>query len=343
MKNFFAILIAFSLLISCVSCGSSDDNEDDTDSTASETVTSNTSETETEADTESETDDSTEDGTVSTATIVSDKEYIESTLNLANNTEYTWSYSSSADAWVMSIVSAVAYPEIEDEEGVSVCVPGAYVTGIDTDGDGEADVTSDSYSAAVNGTLVIDYDAEVTSTNGQVYTASTAPVILNTGAAEGDISMFSSLNLQISMLNAGIDANIEWQWDGGHVPSEILSESFALYVDQMYGEYVNGNTIETPEAETQTENGSASSATGTDLSSWVDYDDVSNVSFTLADAVSYRTSGASKAMPGFDVIDYGQEDYVFGSSTQDARHWNVFLLEIFEEYADTLSELFNAG
>ncbi|MCD8002587.1 MAG: hypothetical protein LUG88_01485 [Clostridia bacterium] len=756
MKNFFAILIAFSLLISCVSCGSSDDNEDDTGSTASETVTSNASETETEADTESETDDSSEDDTVSTATIVSDKEYIESTLNLANNTEYTWSYSSSADAWVMSIVSAVAYPEIEDEEGVSVCVPGAYVTGIDTDGDGEADVTSDSYSAAVNGMLVIDYDAEVISTNGQVYTASTAPVILNTGAAgyssstnttasttyaaegyinvscgnrgkqdtaedddgntyytgdapsclsdqkaaarfvkynillgnlpgcvdymistggsgggahavmfaatsnssdfypyqeevgavgcylnddgtytttvtvngeevelsdgawgciaysaitslyeadmalafeyymdtdydfgsnfqeqlaaylsesymeyingqnltvneadvgfdldgdgsmtstisltieydeelyadtngyggtyldlymaefisnlqwyldnldyadgwtwfdddgnalsddevaamttedkatafiegryaegsstgsgtsgladgnlpsdgglpgdgtssitnenvdsngdtmdvgtpdagttqaagssvdsenyssyeemveayaadiaeilegdeygnnivslynplnyigsdgtdsptwvrilmgaaEGDISMFSSLNLQIAMLNAGIDANIEWQWDGGHVPSEILSESFALYVDQMYGEYVNGNTIETPEAEAQTENGSASSATGTDLSSWVDYDDVSNVSFTLADAVSYRTSGASKAMPGFDVIDYGQEDYVFGSSTQDARHWNVFLLEIFEEYADTLSELFNAG
>ena len=36
----------------------------------------------------------------------------------------------------MSIVSAVAYPELEDEQGVSVCVPGAYVKGIDTDGDG---------------------------------------------------------------------------------------------------------------------------------------------------------------------------------------------------------------
>ncbi|MCD8068724.1 MAG: hypothetical protein LUE87_07535, partial [Lachnospiraceae bacterium] len=163
------------------------------------------------------------------------------------------------------------------------------------------------------------------------------------GASEGDMSMFSSLNLQIAMLNSGIDCNIEWQWDGGHVPSEVLSESFSLYVDQMYGEYVNGNTIETPAAEAQTENGTSTEASGTDLSSWVDYSDLSNVSFSLADAVAYRTKGASKAMPGFDVIDYGQEDYVFGSSTKDARHWNSFLLDIFEEYADVLEPLFNSG
>ena len=163
------------------------------------------------------------------------------------------------------------------------------------------------------------------------------------GASEGDMSMFSSLNLQIAMLNAGVDCEIEWQWDGGHVPSEVLSSSFSLYIDQMYGEYVNGNTIETPEAETQTTNGTATEATGTDISSWVDYSDISSVSFSLADAVAYRTAGASKAIPGFDVIDYGQEDYVFGSSTQDARHWNATLLEIFEEYADVLSELFNNG
>ncbi|MCD7774258.1 MAG: dockerin type I domain-containing protein [Clostridiales bacterium] len=163
------------------------------------------------------------------------------------------------------------------------------------------------------------------------------------GASEGDMSMFSSLNLQIAMLNAGIDANIEWQWDGGHVPSEILSESFSLYVDQMYGEYAGGLTIETPEAEKQTENGTADSPTGTDLSSWVDYSDITNVSFTLASAVAYRTNGASKAMPGFDVIDYGQEDYVFGSSAQDARHWDVYLLEIFQKYKDVLEPLFNAG
>ncbi len=707
-----------------------------------------------------ENEDENEEGGEETVTPTSDaeREYIEETLNLANNTEYTWSYSSSADAWVMSIVSAVAYPEIEDEEGVSVCVPGAYVTGIDTNGDGTVDVTAESYSRAVNGSLVIDYDAEITSTNGQVYTAATAPVILNTGAAgyssstnttagttyaaegyinvacgnrgkqstatdedgntyytgdapsclsdqkaaarfvkynillgnlpgsvdyfvstggsgggahatmfaatsnnsdfydyqiavgavgvyqnedgsysttvtidgtdyeisdgawgciaysaitslyeadmalafeyyldtdysfssnfqaqlaeylseeymeyineqnltvneadvgfdldgdgalnstialtieydeelyadtngyggtyldlylaefisnlqwyldnldyadgwtwfdedgnalsdeavaamtsaekaeafiegrytssgsgssmpggdgdggpgdggpgdggpgddgdfpgpgtnptadddevgtpeegstqsatgsvdsenydsyeemvaayeadiaeilagdeygnnivslynplnyigdedtegsswvrivmgasEGDMSMFSSLNLQIAWLNAGTDCEIEWQWDGGHVPSEVLSSSFALYVDQMYAEYAGGVEVETPAAQTQTTNGTSTEASGTDLSSWVDYSDITSVSFSLADAVSYRTAGASKAMPGFDVIDYGQEDYVFGSSTQDARHWDVFLLKIFQEHADTLSELFNAG
>lgn len=161
------------------------------------------------------------------------------------------------------------------------------------------------------------------------------------GAAEGDMPMFSSLNLQIALLNAGVDANIEWQWDGGHVPSEIFSESFSLYVDQMYGEHVNGKSIEAPAASVQTENGTAEEASGTDLSSWVDASDITKVSFTLADAAAYRTKGASKAIPGFDVIDYGQEDYVFGSSEQDARHWDSHLLEIFENYADVLEPLFN--
>jgi hypothetical protein len=63
---------------------------------------------------------------------------------------------------------------------------------------------------------------------------------------------------------------------------------------------------------------------------------------TLAGVADYRTSGASKAIPGFDVMDYGQEDYVFGSSTSDARHWNKYLLKVFEENSDTLSSLFNA-
>lgn len=35
----------------------------------------------------------------------------------------------------------------------------------------------------MNGSLVIDYEAEITSANGQTYMAATAPVILNTGAA----------------------------------------------------------------------------------------------------------------------------------------------------------------
>lgn len=163
------------------------------------------------------------------------------------------------------------------------------------------------------------------------------------GASEGDLSMFNSLNMQIAWLNAGVDAEIEWQWDGGHVPSEVLGDSFALYVDQMYGKYVEGAaSIEKEEASAQTENGTAEEATGTDISSWVNYENTENVSLTLADAAAYRCKGASKAMPGFDVIDYGQEDYVFGSSEKDARHWNKYLLEIFEEHEGELEPLFNA-
>ena len=67
------------------------------------------------------------------------------------------------------------------------------------------------------------------------------------------------------------------------------------------------------------------------------------MTFSLADAAAYRTAGASKAIPGFDVIDYGQEDYVFGSSTQDARHWIGSVCKVFEEHEDTLSPLFNNG
>jgi len=106
------------------------------------------------------------------------------------------------------------------------------------------------------------------------------------GASEGDISMFNSLNLQIEFLSSGVDVDIEWQWDGGHVPSEILGNSLSLTVDTMYGEYVDGAVkITKAAAEPQTENGDATEATGTDISSWVNYDDTSAVSFTVADAV----------------------------------------------------------
>ncbi|MCD7959765.1 MAG: hypothetical protein LUF89_09935, partial [Ruminococcus sp.] len=163
------------------------------------------------------------------------------------------------------------------------------------------------------------------------------------GASEGDMSMFSSLNLEIAWLNAGTNINIEWQWDGSHVPSEILGESLSLYLDKMYGEYVDGAVeVTKPEAETQTSNGTATTASGTDLSSWVSITD-GNVSFSLADAVSYRTAGASKAMPGFDVIDYGQETYEFGDSENDARHFDKYVLNVLQENTDTLSELFQSN
>ena len=164
------------------------------------------------------------------------------------------------------------------------------------------------------------------------------------GASEGDMSMFASLNLQIAWLNSGTDADIAWQWDGGHVPSETLGDSFSRYVDEMYGKYVDGAVqVSKPAAEETTVNGTASEATGTDISSWVDSEDLSSVSFSLADAVSYRTKGASKAIPGFDVIDYGQEDYVFGSESKDARHWDTYVLKVLQDHAEELSELFNSS
>ena len=162
------------------------------------------------------------------------------------------------------------------------------------------------------------------------------------GAVEGDISMFSSLNLEIAWLNAGVDTVIEWQWDSGHVPSEVLGNSLSLYVDMMYGKHVSGVETTKPAA-AQTVPGTAAAPTGTNLSAWVDDGDITAVDFTLADILTYRNSGASKAVPGFDVIDHGQENYVFGNETEDARHWNVFLNDIFqnEEYAGKLRQLFH--
>lgn len=63
----------------------------------------------------------------------------------------------------------------------------------------------------------------------------------------------------------------------------------------------------------------------------------------LADAVSYRTAGAGKATPGFDVMDYGQETYEFGDWDQDARHFDKYVLQAFQEHADELSSLFNSS
>ena len=165
------------------------------------------------------------------------------------------------------------------------------------------------------------------------------------GAVEGDMSMMASLNLQLAWLNADVDAVIEWQWDGGHVPSETLGESLSLYVDQMYGKHEGGKTVEKPDPAPITENGDGTEPSGKDLSSWVDSSDPSKVSFTLEGVLAYRNSGASKAVPGFDVMDYGQEDYVFGNAERDARHWNKVLSDIFSnaEYAEVLAPLFNAG
>ncbi len=162
LKNLIALLLPVMLVISLVACGTSSGKTSNDDSTPQTTDNSQSQ----SADTTVITADSAE------------KADIESALNLAN-IKPEWTYSENADAWTMAIVTAVTNAELPDYQGVSVCVPGAYVKGVDTDGDGTADVTSGTAS----GNLVIDYDATVTSTNGQVYTAATAPVIVNTGAA----------------------------------------------------------------------------------------------------------------------------------------------------------------
>ena len=130
------------------------------------------------------------------------------------------------------------------------------------------------------------------------------------------------------------------QPDGIAVAFDLKAPTFR---HQMYSQYVEGAaTVTKTEAQPQTTNGTATEASGTDLTGWVSMEN-GTVSFSLADAAAYRTAGASKAMPGFDVIDYGQEDYVFGTAEQDARHWDSVLLDIFETYADVLAPLFNNG
>jgi CheY-like chemotaxis protein len=55
----------------------------------------------------------------------------------------------------------------------------------------------------------------------------------------------------------------------------------------MYGKYVDGAAEITKEAPAgQTENGTETEATGTDLSEWITYDPVNGVSFSVADAAA---------------------------------------------------------
>jgi hypothetical protein len=92
-------------------------------------------------------------------------EWIEYTLDLDHQV-HTWTYNETSKTYTLSVVSAVANPVLPDYEGVSVCVPGVYVKGLDTEGN-----------------LIIDYNAKFVNPNGVTYTAATAPVILETGAA----------------------------------------------------------------------------------------------------------------------------------------------------------------
>ena len=94
-------------------------------------------------------------------------EQIETILDLSNGIaggQYSWKAGDTV--YTLSKVIAVANPELADYQGLSVSVPSAYVKGLDEDGN-----------------LIIDWDAEITTPNGAVYTAATAPIVINTGAA----------------------------------------------------------------------------------------------------------------------------------------------------------------
>ena len=103
------IVNALSLLLACsLVCTGAVYGQEATEYTVIETETQN------EADS---TDSAQSTGSME-YTSTEEQAYIEETLNLANNEEVTWSYMEDADAWVMSIVSAVAYPELPDQQAM---------------------------------------------------------------------------------------------------------------------------------------------------------------------------------------------------------------------------------
>lgn len=107
-RKLLALMLALTLVVSLCACGNNTSN--DTSNNTDETNQPNNAD-------------------------------IETALDLAN-IKPEWTYSESSDAWTMAVVTAVTNAELPDYQGVSVCVPGAYVKGVDTDGDGTADATS---------------------------------------------------------------------------------------------------------------------------------------------------------------------------------------------------------
>jgi len=54
------------------------------------------------------------------------------------------------------------------------------------------------------------------------------------GGVEGDMALSTSMNIAIRWKMAGVkDVILQWQWNGGHVPNDIFTQSFDGYVDQM--------------------------------------------------------------------------------------------------------------
>lgn len=92
---------------------------------------------------------------------------IASLLDL-DNMEYAWTLSGEGESavYILSPIVEVAKPEMPDYQGLSVAIPAYYVKGVNDDG-----------------SLEFDYEYEIENPNGVTYTAATAPIIVNTGAA----------------------------------------------------------------------------------------------------------------------------------------------------------------
>ncbi len=84
--------------------------------------------------------------------------------------------------------------------------------------------------------------------------------------------------------------------------------------------------------------------TGQDLTSWVSYeideDGYIHVDFDIADFISYR--GRGKTNPSFDDLELGQaENQEFGDTDQDFKHWDIHVLNVFDEYYDELEAAYD--
>ena len=164
------------------------------------------------------------------------------------------------------------------------------------------------------------------------------------GASDGSIPLMSSLNLQLAWFDAGADTKVEWQWNCSDTPSEVFGDSFAFYVDEMFGYYVKGaNLLMKADKVSQTENGDAEKANGQNISEWAKVDDKGQVSFSLKDGIAYRNAHAYKPVPGFDMTNYGAENYIFGDDEKDARHWDAYLVDTLKESKSDFAKLFNSS
>ena len=346
-----ATMIAANLVSSVPVVYAEEQSDEAAVSTGEEEETPDTGIIETDEAEQSDTEDSLNNS-------ASDKQYIENILNLKNNESQTWTYNAESDSWTLSVVSAVAYPVLPDQQGVSVCVPGAYVLGIDTDGDGSADITAENFSddpdanadtsnsgsgasaaEGIKGSLVINYEAEITSSNGQTYTASTAPVILNTGAAGygsqsnqlASSTYASEGYINVACGNRGkqdsyTDENGDTVYTGDAPSCLVDQKNAARFVKYNI---LLGNLPGSVDFFVST-GGSGGGAHATMFAATSNNEDFYDYEIEAGAVGVYQNEdGTYSTTVTIDGTDY------------EARHWDSYLLKVLQEHAEELSELFN--